>query len=162
MGIKLSFSRCKYYLAPVLKWYAKHLTCRNTWALYYPRKKKIKEFKEQKSTKIKGTKSACSEDRATTESKCAGWVWTHRTIGKDTQGNGKGYSGFSFVLTILQVGQMLRSIFSSACHAVNLSHQSPNRVSGKIFLLSVLCLFFSDPVMQLWFSYPLHHQCFLL
>lgn len=89
--IKLPFSGYKHYLAPALKWHAWNFTLGNTWTFYHPRKN---TSKEQKSTKIKGTKSACSEDRPIIESKCC--------MGMGIQGNGKGYAEFSFVLTFLQ------------------------------------------------------------
>lgn len=110
-----------------------------------PKEKKTnkKPFKEQKSTKIKGTKSACSEHRAATESKC--WM------GVDTQGNGKRILMF-FLCSHYPTGRAdAKQCFLLCLSRCHLSHQSPNRVSGKIFLLSVLSPFFPDPVTQLWF-----------
>lgn len=119
-----------------------------------------KSFKEQKSTKIKGTESAHSEERAARESKC--WM------GVDTQGNGTGYTGqWEKVHKVF-----LRSHYPTAMadakeyfllclSGYHLSHHIPDRVSRKIFLLSVLCPFPLDSVAQLWFCYPTTINVFL-
>lgn len=50
-----------------------------------------------------------------------------------TQDSGKGHSGFSFVLAILQPQQMLRRIFSSACQAIISLTKTQIGLAGRYF-----------------------------